>query len=165
MATAKPDAAHFRNVMGNIATPVSVVTAFDGNPHGTTVSAFASLSADPPMVLVSLDTRSNILAVISRTGRFAINVLADAQVDLALNFAVKGDDKFEGVTWGLQDGLPRLSRSSSWITCTSHKMIEGGDHVVIFGEVGRLDLDESKRPMTYHRRVFGTHSVNRQIAH
>ena len=48
--------AHFREVMAGVATPVSVVTAIsDGRPHGTTVSAFASLSMDPPMVLVALD--------------------------------------------------------------------------------------------------------------
>lgn len=70
----------FRKVMASVVTPVSVVTAMsggegDGLPHRTTVSAFASLSMNPPMVLVSLDRASDLLALVRQTGRFGVNVL------------------------------------------------------------------------------------------
>ena len=67
---------HFREVMAGVATPVTVVTAMsDGPPHGTTVSAFASLSMNPPMVLVSLDRGSELLSLIQESRRFGVNVL------------------------------------------------------------------------------------------
>lgn len=84
-----PDA--FRAAMAAVCTPVSVVTTMeDGLPYGTTVSAFTSLSLEPPMLLVSLDRNSDLLAMIRRTGRFGLNVLASSQPELAMNFARKG---------------------------------------------------------------------------
>lgn len=83
--------AAFREVMSGVATPVSVVTAMDdGRPHGTTVSAFSSLSMQPPMVLVALDRRSELLGLITSSLRFGINVLGGGQSALALAFARKG---------------------------------------------------------------------------
>lgn len=69
-----------RDAMAAVASPVAVVTAMDGRRlHGTTVSAFASVSLTPPMVLVSLDNQSQLLAIIRRTGRFGLNVLGSHQ--------------------------------------------------------------------------------------
>lgn len=66
----------FRDVMAAVTSPVAVVTALDGvRPHATAVSAFASPSLTPPMVLMALDLRSHLLAVIRRSGRFGVNVL------------------------------------------------------------------------------------------
>src|SRR4051794_4880213 len=66
----------FRRSMADVATPVTVVTAFEGRrPQGTRVSASASLSRTPPMVLIVLDKSSQLLAVVERTRRFAVNVL------------------------------------------------------------------------------------------
>src|SRR5579871_3916094 len=102
-ATGQPTAlqAAFRTAMASVCTPVSVVTTLaDGLPYGTTVSAFASLSMEPPMVLVSLDLGSDLLALVRQTGRFGLNVLASSQTALALNFARKGGaGKFAGVAW------------------------------------------------------------------
>jgi flavin reductase (DIM6/NTAB) family NADH-FMN oxidoreductase RutF len=88
----------FRDLMASVCTPVSVVTTIDGDrPHGTTVSAFASLSADPPMVLVSLDRASALLALVREHRMLGLNILASEQASLAMAFARKGDDKFAGV--------------------------------------------------------------------
>src|SRR5690625_3651156 len=81
----------FREVMAGVCTPVSVVTGLDGaSPHGTTVSAFASLSLEPPMALVALDRGSDLLTLLHTTRRFGINVLGSGQSELALRFARKG---------------------------------------------------------------------------
>jgi flavin reductase (DIM6/NTAB) family NADH-FMN oxidoreductase RutF len=150
----------FREVMSRVATPVAVVTALDdGRPHGTTVSAFASLSMTPPMVLVSLDRGSDLLALVRRSGRFGLNVLEASQSALALAFAAKGGTaKFQGVPWVLADDLPRLPGVTGWLACAVENLVEGGDHVIALGRVVSADCCDGS-PLTYHARVFGTHTV------
>jgi flavin reductase (DIM6/NTAB) family NADH-FMN oxidoreductase RutF len=155
--TATADA--FREVMAGVCTPVSVVTAMaDGRPHGTTVSAFASLSMNPPMVLVSLDVGSDLLALVREGGRFGVNVLSSAQSALALTFARKGDTKFDGVTWELEHDLPRLAGAAGWLACEATELVPGGDHVIVLGTVVGAATTLAP-PLTYHARVFGTHSA------
>ncbi len=148
----------FREVMAGVCTPVAVVTGLDGTrPHGTTVSAFASLSLEPPMVLVSLAHSSDLLAVVRDSGRFGVNVLGSAQADLAARFARKGDDKFSDVGWRLDGGLPRLDGAPGWLACDVTELVVGGDHYVALGTVLAAATEEAA-PLVYHRRVFGTHS-------
>lgn len=151
-------AAVFRDVMAGVCTPVAVVTAMDGErPHGTTVSAFASLSLAPPMVLVSLAESSDLLAVVRRTRRFGVNVLGSSQAGLAARFATKGASKFDEVAWSADHGLPRLVGAPGWLACEATELVVGGDHVVALGTVlGAATAEEP--PLTYHRRIFGTHS-------
>ncbi|WP_279102623.1 flavin reductase family protein [Gordonia bronchialis] len=147
----------FREAMAHVCTPVAVVTAFDGGrPHGTTVSAFMSLSMGPPMVAVALDHGSDLLGLIRSGARFGVNVLAAAQADIALNFARKGVDKFDDVAWHERNGLPAVEHTSSWLACAADGFADGGDHTVVFGTV--LDVAHvPSEPLTYHRRTFGTH--------
>lgn len=153
----------FREVMAGVATPVSVVTTLsDGRPHGTTVSAFASLSMTPPMVLVSLDRGSDLLTLVRRSGRFGLNVLGTHQTALALAFAKKGIDKFTGVLWDEEDGLPRLPGAPGWLSCDVADLVDGGDHVVVLGAVRTAETATGK-PLTYHARVFGTHAALEQV--
>lgn len=148
----------FRDVMGNVATPVSIVTSvLDGVPHGTTVSAFASLSMDPPMVLVSLDRRSELLSIVREAGRFGLNVLSARQSEVASRFASKGADRFAATTWNLDSGLPRLDGASGWVACELETLVDGGDHEIALGRVVAAEHADVA-PMTYHRRQFGTHT-------
>jgi flavin reductase (DIM6/NTAB) family NADH-FMN oxidoreductase RutF len=153
------DPGAFRAVMATVCTPVSVVTTMAGDrPHGSTVSAFASLSLNPPMVLVSLDLGSDLLRHIRDSGAFGLNVLHDGQAALAASFARKGDDKFDGVSWVLQAGVPRLDGCAGWLGCTVDRLVDGGDHVVAFGRV--IDAGhQAASPLTYHQRQFGTHQA------
>lgn len=154
----------FREVMATVCTPVSVVTAMaDERPHGTTVSAFASLSMEPPMVLVSLDRRSDLLAVVRSTGRFGLNVLGSDQSDLATTFARKGADKFNGVPWQLDAGVPRVPGAGGFLACRVAHLVEGGDHIVVLGDVLTVHAMDA-RPLTYHGRVFGTHVALEEAA-
>ncbi|MCZ2824622.1 MULTISPECIES: flavin reductase family protein [unclassified Modestobacter] len=160
-ASVDPDLqTRFREVMAGVPTPVSVITCLgDGLPHGTTVSAFASLSMTPPMVLVSLDRGSDLLVMVRETRRFGVNVLGSHQAATALAFARKGGTgKFNGVRWEVDNDLPRLPGAPGWLACEVEALVDGGDHVVALGLVTAADTTEG-RPLTYHGRVFGTHAA------
>lgn len=150
----------FREVMAGVATPVTVVTSmYDGLPRGTTVSAFGSLSISPPMVLVSLDRGSDLLAVVRESGRFGVNVLGSTQSPVARAFARKGGPaKFHGLAWNLDHGLPRLPGVLGWLACEVADLVDGGDHVITLGTVVAAETDDGW-PLTYHGRMFGTHSL------
>lgn len=149
----------FKAAMGSVCTPVSVVTAFDGaRAHGTTVSAFCSLSLTPPMVLVALDHGSALLQLVRNTPRFGLNVLSNVQDEIAGKFAVKGDDKFDGVQWQDRSGAPHILGSACWFACDVEQLIPGGDHTVVLGRVIETNHADVP-PLTYHRRGFGTHTA------
>ncbi|HZZ54631.1 MAG TPA: flavin reductase family protein [Trebonia sp.] len=151
----------FRRAMASVCTPVSVVTAMAGDrPHGTTVSAFASLSLNPPMILVSLDKSSELLRHVRRTLIFGLNVLHTDQAALAAGFARKGDDKFNGISWMLERGVPRLDGCAAWLACSVERMVTGGDHTVVFGHVVSA-AHAPASPLTYYQRRFGTHLAHR----
>ena len=148
----------FRDLMAGVCAPVTVVTATqDGVPHGTTVSAFASLSLRPPMVTVALDHASAALARILATGRLGVNVLGQAQDDLAMAFARRGADRFDGVDWYHDHGLPRLAEAPSWLVCELAQAVEGGDHLLLLGSVTHAQTTVAA-PLIYGHRTFGTHS-------
>jgi flavin reductase (DIM6/NTAB) family NADH-FMN oxidoreductase RutF len=154
------DSNTFREVMSGVCTPVTVITALRrGSPYGTTVSAFMSLSMAPPMILVSLDRGSRLLRVVREVGRFGVNVLSREQADLAANFATKGGtDKFTGVGWHPDTGVPRLPGVSGFLACQVAEFVEGGDHLIVLGDVLAADSVVCA-PLTYHKRAFGTHAA------
>jgi flavin reductase (DIM6/NTAB) family NADH-FMN oxidoreductase RutF len=154
----------FKAAMGSVCTPVSVVTAFDDfRPHGTTVSAFCSLSLTPPMVLVALDEGSALLQVLRRTSRLGLNVLSHSQDAIAGKFATKGNDKFVAVGWESRSGVPYITGSACWFACEVEQFVAGGDHTVVMGRV--IETDHANLPpLTYHRRAFGTHAALAQLS-
>jgi flavin reductase (DIM6/NTAB) family NADH-FMN oxidoreductase RutF len=149
----------FRNVMARVATAISVITSMtDGAPHGTTVSAFASLSMRPPMVMVSLDRGSELLSVIRESGRFGVNILGATHADWARAFAGKGGQaKFHGISWNCDSGVPRLP-GTCWLACELASQVASGDHVIALGNVVTAEPADCD-PLTYHDRAFGTHTA------
>ena len=110
------------------------------------------------MVLVSLDRRSDLLALVGETGRFGVNVLGATQSAVALAFARKGGaGKFAGVRWEVDSDLPRLRGAPGWLACEVESLVGGGDHVVALGAVIAANT-VAAAPLTYHSRVFGTHT-------
>lgn len=149
--------------MAHVSAPVAVVTTMiDGIPYGSTVSAFASLSVHPPMVLLALDNRGSLIGRIRTSGRLGLNVLADDQSDIARRFAIPGlADRFTGVDWADDHGLPRLAGTTDWLRCDRVVFEPGGDHTVLLATV--TDAWTSGLPaLTYYLRHFG--SARRAIA-
>ncbi|WP_432181589.1 flavin reductase family protein [Streptomyces sp. NBC_00063] len=149
----------FRDLMAGVCAPITIVTAAaEELPRGTTVSAFASLSLKPPMVTVALDRSSGVLAHITATGRFGVNVLGHGQDDLALLFARRGADRFAGTDWHFDHGLPRIDAAPGWLACEVADVVEGGDHLLLLGTVTHARTTPAA-PLVYGHRLFGTHSA------
>ncbi|GAA1740591.1 flavin reductase family protein [Aeromicrobium alkaliterrae] len=149
----------FRGAMGNVTASVSVVTTLtDGVPHGTTVSAFMSLSMDPPMLTFALDRSSNLLTRLGIGSVVGVNVLAAHHDQVALRFAGKGDDKFADVLWRVENGAPALGDRHAWVALRLAQLVEAGDHVLLIGDVIGADSTPSA-PLTYWKRTFGTHQA------
>jgi flavin reductase (DIM6/NTAB) family NADH-FMN oxidoreductase RutF len=144
----------FKETLSCVPAPVTIVTTLGhGRPHGTTVSAFSSLSADPPLVLVALDRSSDLLGLLRETGRFAVNLLAAGQEEIGLSCARKGADKFDCVPWRDEQGLPRIEEAAAWLACDIRELLPGGDHVIVVGLVTACATREAE-PLVYHRRRF-----------
>lgn len=147
-----------RNVLGNFATGVTIMTTVgdNGAPVGITVNSFASVSLDPPLVLWSIDLSAPSLSAFRKHSSFAINIICDQSADLALKFARPAPDKFAGVDWdqGL-DGIPILNDAAAVIECQTESRIDGGDHEIYIGRV--IDFRETdKSPLLFHRGKFAS---------
>ncbi|MGA5128359.1 flavin reductase family protein [Streptomyces olivoreticuli] len=151
----------FRDAMAGVCTPVTIVTATEADiPYGVTVSAFTSLSLRPAMVSVALDRSSNVLARVLATGRFGVNVLGSEQDELARTFAGRAPDRFaaSGAPWSYDHGLPRLTGAPGWLVCELRSAVEGGDHLLLLGDVAHTRT-ATAAPLVYGHRTFGTHSA------
>ena len=145
----------FCELFSGVPAAVTVVTARngDGQPHGTTVSAFCSLSLNPPLIIVALDRSSDLLPLVERQGRFGINVLAGGQEEVGAACARKGPDKLAVTSWRYDAGLPRIEGSSAWLACNVQDVLDGGDHVIVVGLVTACEAGQAE-PLVYHRRNF-----------
>src|SRR6476620_4612350 len=89
-----------KQVNRQFVTGVTVITTMDGDtPKGLAVNAFASISLDPPTVMVCVQRTSNTHDCLFRADHLAINILSTAQMDVVAKFASKSDDKFAGLNW------------------------------------------------------------------
>jgi flavin reductase (DIM6/NTAB) family NADH-FMN oxidoreductase RutF len=147
----------FFRLMASFASSVTVVTSRgpDGVPRGFTASAFCSVSLDPRLCLVCVDLRSESLPGIQEGGSFAVNILADGQEELSRRFASKAPDKFDGLAFrdGDATGSPILNGALAWIECRIHQVHEGGDHVIVVGEIQDGDALEAS-PLLYFRGQY-----------
>jgi flavin reductase (DIM6/NTAB) family NADH-FMN oxidoreductase RutF len=152
------DAAEFRRALGQFATGVTVVTALDpasGRPEGVTVNAFASLSLEPPLVLVCLARTTRLALLLDSAGHFAVNVLAADQRFLSVAFARADDDRFAGVAWrAWASGAPILEGCVANLECARAGRNDGGDHVIVVGRVERLAYDETREPLLFARSDY-----------
>lgn len=152
------DPDQFRDLMAGIPSPVTVLTTWDDGPAGATIGAFISLSLDPLLVLASLITGNSMLERVRRSGRFGVNILAAGQSRYARRFASRTTDRFAGVDWMLDNGLPRLDGVAGWIECEVHSEIEGGDHTLVIGRIVSA-MAGAAPAMTYCQRSFGSHTA------
>lgn len=130
-----------RDVMGQFATGVTVVTAHGEKAHGMTANAFTSVSLEPPLVLCCVAHTARLHPAILDARRFGVSVLAAEQESLARYFTNKsrpeGMAQFDRVDWfpGRHTGVPLLTGSLAWVECELAEVYEGGDHSIFLGTV------------------------------
>ncbi|MCL6296785.1 flavin reductase family protein [Streptomyces kronopolitis] len=155
------DPAEFRDVLGHFASGVTIITSpGDPDPAGFACQSFASLSLDPPLVAFMVGRTSTTWPRIARAGVFCVNILGADQGALCRGFAVRGGDKFAGVSHGPAPatGSPRLAEVPAWIDCTVQAVHTGGDHLIVVGRVEALGTDPAAArtgPLLFHRGGFG----------
>lgn len=113
------DPRQFRTVLGQFCTGITIITTVDdGEPVGFACQSFAALSLDPPLVLFCPTKGSRSWAAIERTGKFAVNVLAEEQQAVCARFGSREPDKFAGIDW-TPSPLARQSSTSPLHTSTA----------------------------------------------
>lgn len=147
------DPAQFRQLLGRFATGVTVLTtrAPDGRPLGMTASAIASVSLEPPLVLVCVDRRHDMHAALAAGQGFVLNILAADQEALSRRFAAETDDRFDGIGYAESErGFPVLDGTVASIECEQHGSFPGGDHAVFVGAVTGGSVTD-RPPLLYYR--------------
>ncbi|HKA22688.1 MAG TPA: flavin reductase family protein [Blastocatellia bacterium] len=148
----------FRTALSRFVSGVTVVTtlADDDRPAGITVSAFSSVSLEPPLVLVCIDKRASLHNHLAEGRHFAVNILADHQQGVSRRFASRDENRFEGAGYrcGLH-GAPLLEGALAYIECRVAHVYPGGDHTIIVGEVESTSVADHK-PLAYFRGNYGS---------
>jgi 3-hydroxy-9,10-secoandrosta-1,3,5(10)-triene-9,17-dione monooxygenase reductase component len=165
MTSALPTEAgpRFRRMGAHFATGVTVVTSVaDDVPVGTTVNAFATVSLDPPMLLVSLRNGSRLLSCVECSGVFAVTVLAADQQLLAKWFASRtrptGAASFAGIPArpAPVTGCLLLAEGVAYFDCRVSAVYSGGDHTIVLGEVAACDELWPREPLIFSGSGFAT---------
>jgi len=148
----------FRDALAQFATGVTVICAPgpQGRYVGFTANSFNSVSLDPPLIIWSLDRRAVGLEAFENAERYAINVLAHDQVELARRFSRPHVDRFAGVAYRLGGGgVPLIDGCVAWFECRHHARHRTGDHMLFVGEVETCARTKG-RGLVFHHGRFGT---------
>lgn len=159
------DPMDLRRAFGSFATGVTIVTTTDkaGDVYGFTANSFASVSLDPPLLLVNIAKTAYGLDVFTNAEGFAINILAENQKNLSNTFASKGADKFEGVDWTAKTtGSPVFDGVISWFDCASYQQVDAGDHVILIGRVLEYSYNADS-PLGFCRGAYVSFGLSPQM--
>ncbi len=144
-----------RTLHGKFVTGVTVVTTTDDvTPYGLTLNAFSSLTLDPPLIMVSIQTSSATYKPMFSAKHFAVNILAADQEQVARTFASKRDDKFSDAEWapGLH-GSPILDGATAWLEAETTERVRVGTHTLFVGRVCELAFTP-RPPLVYAGGAF-----------
>jgi len=148
----------FRDALGQFATGVTIITTqTETGPLGMTANSFSSVSLDPALVLWSCAKSASRYAPFVAAERFCINVLGEAQGDVAMHFAKDGLAFSEDADF--VDGFWHIKNAAARFACTQYAVYEGGDHSIILGQVTQVTLG-SAAPLVFHSGTFGGFARN-----
>jgi flavin reductase ActVB len=148
----------FRLTLSRFASGVTVVTTkdADGNLYGLTVSAFTSVSLDPPLVLICIENTAGSIDALKNSKMFVVNVLNSEQTEVSERFASPAADKFAETDHELNiDGIPVISNCIANITCGVVETYDGGDHTIFVGHVDDAVFGDGD-PLVYFRSGYHT---------
>ncbi|MEV4870956.1 flavin reductase family protein [Streptomyces syringium] len=147
----------FKEVMARFPTGVAIATTCDedGDPHGLTVSSFCSVSLAPPLVLICVAKSARCFPVFARTGEFAVSILRERHVELALRFANSKARKFgDGGFVRTSRGGVVVDNALATVECKVDRQHDAGDHIILVGEVVDQLLSDAGGPAVYFNRKF-----------
>ncbi len=150
------DPASLRQVLGRFVTGITIITTCseEGSPVGLTANSFNTLSLDPALVLWSLGVRQGSCDTFRKCARFAINILAEDQVDLSRQFSRPVQNRFEGVGYTCEQfGVPLIKDCLAWLVCDQYQNHDIGDHILFIGRVLALGQADRK-PLAYHAGAY-----------
>ena len=150
------DARSFRHALGQFATGITVVTTRDraGHPLGLTVSAFCSVSLDPPLVLVCVDARSETHAAFVESKVFGVSILAEGQEPISERFARAGRAKFADLHLVTgEHGAALVPGALAHLECGLAAAHPAGDHTIYVGKVLGVSVHPG-RPLVYHAGAY-----------
>ena len=149
----------FRQVMGNFATGITVVTTRDngGEPRGLTVNSFTSVSLNPVLVLVCFDNHLSSLDAFKESKKFGVSMLGDDQEEISRIFAKRDAERPLSLYFEGKLGLPLLKNSIAVMECETVATYPGGDHQIFLGEVKHGEvLHPGHKPLLYFRGKYRT---------
>jgi flavin reductase (DIM6/NTAB) family NADH-FMN oxidoreductase RutF len=157
LPSAPPD--DLRQALRQFASGVTVVTAeHDGERYGITVSAFTSISLDPPVIMVSINTSSRLAPLIVDAEHFAVNILGAEQEDLSSRFAsaITGPEKYDGIESAARlSGAPIILGALAVFDCVLDQTLLVGTHMLMFGRVVHAEsAADSGDPLIYYHRSY-----------
>lgn len=159
------DQGALRKAFGTFATGVTVITCRqpDGTPRGFTANSFTSVSLDPPLLLVCLAKSAHSCEVFTKSPHFAVNILAEDQKAISGLFSSRAPDKFEQCDWtpGWAQ-VPILTGAIAQFTCTRHRLVDAGDHLVLIGRVEDFVTGEGQ-PLGYFRGNYFSVGLEREL--
>ena len=147
------DADTFRSVLGRFESGVTIVTTRDahGVDHGMTVSAFTSLSLDPPLVLFCVDHTASMHQTLLGHPTVGVSILSSNQEAYSRRFADQDNERFDGIAYSRgESGVVLLDEALAHLECRIIAHHEGGDHTVFIAEVDRAQPRQG-RPLLYYR--------------
>jgi flavin reductase (DIM6/NTAB) family NADH-FMN oxidoreductase RutF len=149
----------FRNALRHFPAGVTVVTIRSGEAiHGLTVSAFASITPKPPLIMISIDHRHSAYELLEEEGAvFAVNILHQSQMELSNRFAwLKDEDRFDAGEWTTAEtGAPILADALAWVDCTIYGRYVAGGHTLYIGEVQASATPRAEQaPLIYWNRGY-----------
>ena len=155
------DSESLKKTMRTWVSGVTVVTAQDDSRRaGVTASSFTSISVEPPLILISLQSFSETFKLLEQTRVFAVSVLAQDQAYLSAQFAgytqlPEGADKFHNVElMTAETGTPIIQNAIAWLDCHLAAIYEAGNSRIVVGEVIATGQRKDMLPLVYHNRGY-----------
>lgn len=146
------DPQHFRAVMGQVPTTVTVVTAMvDDAPVAMVIGSFVSVSLDPPLAGFFCTTTSGTWQQLRGAELLGVNVLAASQEDISNACMRPPPERLDGLDWDNDDGAPRIAGCTAWMTLRFHSIVDAGDHEFALCSVESMSAAEpAQDPLIFH---------------
>jgi flavin reductase len=153
----------FRSIMRSMVAGVTLITtSHEGRVHGMTATAFSSVSADPPTILIVLNRSTRTHPLVSASKHFVVTLLAEDQIELSKRFSGKLDNQFDGISYTLNEhGVPVIDGAVASMECATITEMNVGTHTIFIARVLKGNRSQTS-PLVYHDgsyKVVARHEV------